>query len=272
MSELREKMNEREALRHAASQAELKPTLNYMKFDEDKLVLTLMGDEHIGSKYYDGEYHKEILDWCWENDSPIILMGDELETATRYSVGAGVYEQDEILEEQFEHCKDLYKPFADEGLLIGLHEGNHEARVYKDTGLNISKRLAKELGVPYFGWGKLHYIRVGDENYSLYTTHGASGARMPHTKIKGALDLANVAESEIYAMGHLHQLSHHIRTFYTINKKNKTVEEDQKHFILTGCYLGHWGSYGHIKNYEPSRKGSAKVKLHGDKHMIRVSL
>jgi len=261
-------------LHHAASKSELKPTLNRVDFsDREKATIVLMGDTHIGSRYYDEELHKRDLDWCGETETPIILMGDSIEAATRDSVGAGVYEQQEIIDTQIAHFEDLYRPLVDAGLILGLHSGNHEGRVYKSCGFDIAKMMAKDkLGVPYFGWAKLHYIRVGGQGYTMYTTHGGSGARMPHTKIKAAIDLSNMVDAEIYAMGHLHQLSHHVRQFYRANKRNKTVDDSQKHFILTGSYLTHWGSYAHLKGMEPMRKGSAKVKLHGDEKMVRVSL
>ncbi len=272
MSELSDNINEWESLRNVAIREKTKPTLDYRKFDVDKLELILMGDMHLGSRHYDEDLHKEHIDYCLENETPIILMGDQIETATRDSVGAGVYEQSEIIEFQLEHFQRLMEPLANEGLILGMHLGNHEARLYGSSGIDLTKIMAKELGAKYYSWGQLHRFVVGNQGYTLYTTHGASGARLPHTKIKGVLDLANLADAEIYAMGHLHQLTHHIRNYYSIDLKNKKVIEEQKHFILTGSYLTHWGSYAHIKSYEPMRKGSAKIKLDGEKHQIRVSL
>ena len=144
--------------------------------------------------------------------------------------------------------------------------------VCKAVGYDIVKTMSRELGIPFFSWGKFHYFKVGNQGYDIYTTHGASGARLPHTKIKGVIDLANFADAEIYAMGHLHQLSHHIRNYYSVNRRGRSILESQKHFILTGSYLDHWGSYAHMKSYEPMRKGFAKVRLDGNKHDIRVTL
>jgi len=248
------------------------PALDYQTFKTDKLTLVLMGDEHIGSKFYDKDYHKEIVDWCLENNVPVILMGDELECATRDSVGAGVYEQDEIIEKQLEHFYEIYRPLAEKKLLLGQHIGNHEARVWKSSGIDLTKIMCKELGHKYFGIGKAHYFKVGKEGYTMYTSHGDSGARMPHTKIQAVLKMSDMIDAEIYASGHVHQLSHHIRNFYDVDKRTRTVTETQKHFIITGSYLSHWGGYAHVKNYEPARKGSAKVKLSGLEHRIRVSI
>lgn len=272
MGDLEESMSEWETAKYTALKSQLNPTLNYKKFEGDKVELMLMGDMHIGSKYYDEKFHKKNIQRCLDRDTYIILMGDQIEAATRESVGAGVYEQSEIIDQQIEHFIDLMQPLKEKELILGMHAGNHEMRLYKSSGLDITRHMAKSLAIPYFSWGKLHYFRVGKQAYKLYTTHGASGATKPHTKIKGVIDLANLVDAEIYAMGHLHQLSHHIRNYYAANTKNKKVEEQQKHFILTGSYLNHWGSYAHIKSMEPMRKGSPVVRLDGKEHDIRVSI
>lgn len=246
--------------------------VNVHKYDLEKLTLVLMGDEHLGSKFYNEYEHLTNVEWCYETKTPIILMGDELETATKTSIGAGVFEQDEIVQGQLEKAVAIYKPLADEGLILGNHIGNHEARVYNNSGANLSKILSQMLGVPYLGAGAAHIFRVGNQSYTLYTTHGASGARLPHTKIANTIKMNQMIDSEIYAQGHLHQLSHHVQNFYKINKSTRQIEEAQKHYILTGSYLDHWDSYAHTANMEPSRKGSPKLKLSGKEHRIRVSL
>ncbi len=240
--------------------------------DKEKYELILMGDEHIGSKYYDSDTHQGWIDYCLENDIPIILMGDIIECSTKDSIGAGIFEQDEIVQEQIEHAIRVYKPMADEGLILGNHIGNHEARVYNHSGANLSKLMATMLDIPYLGVGAIHYFRIGKERYTLYTTHGSSGARLPHTKIKSVLDLSNMIDVDIYAHGHVHALDHHVRNFYRPNLRNKTIEEAEKHFLLTGTFLKHWGSYAHVKGLTPSKVGSPKIKLSGLERKIRVSL
>jgi len=50
------------------------------------------------------------------------------------------------------------------------------------------------------------------------------------------------------------------------------MEESQKHYLLCGSYLKHWGSYAQVQNMEPARNGSPKLKLSGLEKSIRVSL
>jgi hypothetical protein len=241
-------------------------------YDIEKLIVVPMGDEHMGSLWYDEKTHKENIEWCLKTNTPVILMGDTMETATRDSVGAGVFEQSEIVQEQLERAINTYQPLAEEGLIIGNHIGNHEARVYNHSGANLSKIFADMLGIKYLGVGAIHYFRIGKERYTMYTCHGSSGSRLPHTKIKAVLDLSNMIDVDIYAMGHLHALDHHVKNCYRVDKSKRTVVEYNQHFILTGCYLKHWGGYGHVKGYQPSRRGSAKVKMSGLEHRVRVSL
>lgn len=270
---LEDRMDDWETMKFTAAKNELKPTLGRIDLsDKDKATIVLMGDTHIGSKFYNEKLHREHLKWCLDNNVYLILMGDQIEAATRDSVGAGVYEQQEIIDQQVEHFYDLYRPLAKKGKILGMHTGNHESRVYKSCGVDIAKIMARELGVPYFGWAKLNKVHIGKENYLLYTTHGSSGAKLPTSKIKTAFNMGDVVDAEIYAMGHVHMLGHQTRSYYRADLKNKTISEAEKHYVLTGHYLNFWGSYAHMGNMEPNKQGSVKVKLHGNEHLIRVSL
>ena len=247
--------------------------LNYLNFSNlDKVSLILKGDEHYGSKYFDKEEHGSWMKWIEENNCYVIGMGDNLETATRDSVGAGIYEQDIFLHQQLEEFVEMNRIIAEQGKLLGLHRGNHEERVYKHSGLDITRIMCNMLNVKNFGVGVVHYIKVGKQNYSIYTTHGHSGARLPHTKIKACIDLSNMVDVDIYAMGHLHQLSHHVRQFYRPDKRTRQLTETSKHFLLTGSFLTHWGSYAQEIGYEMMRKGAARIKLHGEQPLIKISL
>lgn len=249
------------------------PTLYYKKFDLDKMQILMVGDEHIGNGHHNREKLMVNLEWAFKNKIHILHMGDGVESATKSSVGSGVYEQGDILDQQISDWTSIYEPFVKEGLFLGAHVGNHEARAFKDEGVNIMRHMCRKIDAKYLGIGKISAFRVGKETYKFYTTHGASGAQKPHTKIKGALDLEKIVDDiEIYAMGHLHQLSHHVRECYGINMRKRTIERKSKHFIITGAYLKYWSSYAHVKSMEPARQGSPLLTLDGNKHQINVAL
>lgn len=239
----------------------------------DHLTLIAFGDNHVGSKHHDRELFLEHLEWAKKHDNVrVLFIGDNIDAGTRDSVGAAVYEQTEIIEEQIDEWCDLVLPLVKQGKVIGTHDGNHERRVYKSSGILVGKMMADRLGIKYFGPSVMHLIRVGKESYTMYSTHGSGGSRLPHTKVKAVLDRANMVEAEIYVMGHLHALDHHVRQYYYIDKRSKTVKEGEKHFVICGSYLNHWDSYAEEAGYEMMKKGSAKIKLSGLEHRIRVSL
>ena len=110
-----------------------------------------LGDVHYGSPQCDIERFQKMLDYCLSRRIYVFLMGDMIEMATRESVGAGVYEQEKIGQTQYEEMIEMLRPLAKARLILGLLEGNHEERVYKETGYDISKALARELKIPYLG-------------------------------------------------------------------------------------------------------------------------
>jgi hypothetical protein len=249
---------------------ERKMTLNRVKIDAEEANILLMSDEHLGSQEYKQELHEQVLEHAFDAGWYILHLGDGIEAATRNSVGAGVYSQEEIIDRQISDWTALYQPFVDSGKFLGAHPGNHEMRVMNDNGIDVMRQMCRQMGAKYFGVGRAHHLRVGNQTYTMYTTHGASGATKPHTKIKGCLDLEKVIDTDIYAMGHLHQLSHHVRNYYDINKSKRAVEKRAKHFILTGSYLDYPGSYAQVKCMEPARMGSPRLQLNGLENQIKV--
>jgi len=266
LSNVEDKRRMEEVLRYEESH----PTINRLQFDEDAKIF-LVGDEHIGHAQYNEEKHMRNLEWAYDNGVFILHMGDGIETATRNSIGAGVYTQEEIVDEQVTKWQTAYEPFVKDGRFIGAHIGNHEARVFNDEGMNIMRTMCRAIGAKYLGIGKVHLLRVGKQTYTMYTTHGSSGARLPYTKIKGALDLEKIIEADVYAMGHVHQLSNHTREFYKVDKRRKKVTRGVKHFVLTGSYLDYWNSYAQVKCMEPCRNGSPLLTFDSKTKQVNIS-
>lgn len=176
---------------------ETHPIVNRKRFDKRAEIL-LVGDEHIGNAQHNRKQLMTNLNWAYKNGIYILHMGDGIETATRTSVGDGVYTQEQIVDEQISEWAAIYEPFVKAGLFLGAHVGNHEARAFKDEGVNLMRHMCRQIGAKYLGIGKAHLFRVGNQTYTMYTTHGSSGARLPYTKIKGALDLEKIIDVEIY--------------------------------------------------------------------------
>lgn len=239
---------------------------------DERPILLPLSDVHLGSPECNEELFMNNMNWAYENKNVyLILEGDLLESSTRGSVGAGVYEQKSNAGSQMERMLSILKPFTDEKRILGLTNGNHEDRIYKMSGVDISRVMASELNVPYFRNGGFFKVKVGKNNYSMYFTHGSSGAVLPWTKIKKTLDLARFINVDLYGMGHVHESQVHTQQYLSIDNRSNQVVKEDRYFVLTGHYLN-WEGYAQAKSLVPSKQGTPKIKLHSDNKMIRVSL
>lgn len=236
--------------------------LNLRNEKEDKIMLYGLGDVHIGSNESNHKRFLEDIEMIKKDKyARVILMGDLLDCATKKSVGAGTFQNNMNPHEQYEYMLKTLEPIKDK--IYGVHQGNHEERIFNETGINLSKIMANQLGTRYLGYGAFHKIKVRDNNYTIYSTHGSSCATLPHTKIKRCLDLATFIDVDIYMMGHVHQLQCQPQEYRKIDLKNKQVIKDKKFFILTGHYLNWDDSYAEMKSMRPSSQGCARVRLEG---------
>jgi predicted phosphodiesterase len=248
--------------------------VNYIEYAHDgSFHLWPFSDLHFGAPEFNDSLFFETLERTWEDpEAVLILNGDLIEASTRTSVGSGVYEQKVAAQEQLEWVVDTFKPFADQGRILGVTNGNHEDRITKATGVDVTRTYAQMLGVPYFQHGGHFKLRAGDQNYHAYFTHGSSSARLPHTKIRQTLDLARFIDADLYGMGHVHELQAHTQEYRRINNRNGAVEIVPKLFVLTGHYLNYENSYAQMMSMIPSRQGTPKITLRDTERDLRVTL
>lgn len=205
--------------------------------DEPYASITFWGDVHLGHPACDLEKAKHNLNFAVEHNMYTILMGDLLECATRNSIGDGVYQQKLNPHEQMEEMIEILRPAAEKGLILGSHQGNHEMRIQKDTGIDIMKIMCKELKIPYLGSACWSLLKVGIQSYSIYSLHGATGSKFIYTKMKSLVDIAHNFSAEIIAQGHTHEIAQEAITEQYIDRRSGCVKERKKYLILTGSYL-----------------------------------
>ena len=238
---------------------------------DDRVQVMPIGDIHWGAETCDEELFLKTLSDCLAKGIYVVGMGDMLESSTIGSVG-DLFGQKYSPQEQMDKMVEMLKPLADAGLLLGLHSGNHEHRVSKLTSMDVTLMMCRLLGVPYLGHSVFHIWRVGKQSYTVHSTHGSSGARLPYSKVKAALDVFRYVEAEIVLYGHLHGLDHMTQMYYKVNKTRKVTEECARHAVLTGSFLGYKDSYAERKNLPPVQTGTALISLWGDQHKIHVSV
>lgn len=230
--------------------------------------VVFIGDVHWGSPQCDKKRFLDNVNFCLKNNLYVFLMGDLIEMATRDSIGSGVYDQEFIGQTQTEQIIDILTPLAQKGLILGLLNGNHEERVYKSTGINISKLIASALNVRYLGDACWNYFKVGKQIYSIYTLHGRTNARYEGTALTALERLSASFDADLVAMGHTHKL---ISSHILIQKrKGNQIIYSKKHLLITGSYLMYDGSYAQKGGLNISKLGSPKIQLFKDKHEIVV--
>lgn len=242
-----------------------------VKPKKDYAQLMLFGDLHLGYPTCDLKKAEEYLEWAKKSGVYVLCMGDLLESGLSTSVGDSVYQQTLNPQEQMESVVELLTPLAKKGLIIGFHIGNHESRILKATSINVSKIMAKMLGVRYLGFSCWSLLRVGSQRYSLYSTHGSGGSRFRHTKLKKAMDLTQWIDADIIAYGHLHELSANVNIKQLVDGRNQVKEADCR-VVLTGSYLRWDKSYGQAMDMPICRVGSPTLKLMAGKKNVSVQI
>jgi hypothetical protein len=234
--------------------------------------LVFFGDLHYGHPQCDIERARTMLEYCKKHRVYVLLMGDLLECGLRMSIGDSVYTQKLDPQGQMESVIELIEPLVDEGLIVGIHDGNHEERITIQTGMNPTRIMAKQLRIPYLGYACWSLLRVGSQHYTLYSWHGKSGSRFKYTKLKAVMDASHYFEADVVAMAHVHDCDATTAIRQRVNMRNGTVEERKIHLLLTGSYLKYDDSYAQDSGYPPSKLGSPKAQFYAEKWDIHSSV
>jgi len=244
---------------------------NTFDFEGERLSLVPLGDFHIGSPICDLEFVVETIDWIKNMDNVrVIGMGDYINNEHE-SFGVGsLYEQTMPPEEQVKLLKKLFMPIKDK--ILGIHSGNHERRTWRETGIDITRLIASDLGVPYLKWYAMHKIRVGKFNYVIFSTHGSTGARTSGGKINALKRFQINWEADLYLMGHVHSKEASVEEVRYVDTRNKCIKSRKKLFVTTGHSTNYEDGYAEFKNLKPSKKGFARIDLFGNRFDMHVSV
>ena len=236
---------------------------------KDYAEVIFIGDCHYGSPQFDQPRFLKMIEYCLKSKIYIFLMGDLIEMATRDSVGAGIYEQKHIGQDQYEQMIEWLRPLAEKKFILGILTGNHEERVYKSTGVNITKLFARELKIKYLGNASWSRFKVGNQHYNIYALHGRTGSRFDGTALLALERISTAFFCDLICMGHVHKM---ISSTVIIQKiENNLVREHKKTLLITGSYLKYDDGYAQTVGLPISKLGSPTVKFYSTKKDIHIS-
>lgn len=238
-----------------------------------------LGDWHIGDSLSDWKMIAEKL--AYIKDTPnayCILNGDLMDTAVASSIG-DTYGAAIQPMEQLKVCVKIFSPIKHK--IIAVLPGNHENRVYKSDGIDMTEIMCAQLGIPerYSPTTALLFIRFGKSTkmpgrtqlYTIYATHGSGGGKREGGKINRLADLASIVDCDCYIHAHTHLPVIFKEGFFRVSASNSSVAMVDKLFVNTAAALN-YGGYGDKAGFKPASKANPIIYLNGLKHDMWAKL
>ena len=228
-----------------------------------------IADQHMGDKHADYLRLKATIDYIQKTPHAYcILNGDLMDCAIQSSIG-DTYGANIQPMEQLKLCVKIFAPIKDK--IIAVLPGNHEHRIYKTDGIDITEILCHQLGIvdKYSPTTALLFVRFGKgaehnrmQCYTIYATHGSGGGRREGGKINRLADLAGIVDADIYIHSHTHLPAVFKTNFFRPSMANSSVAEVTKLFVNTAAALS-YGGYGDAQGYKPASKDNPIIYLSG---------
>lgn len=236
--------------------------INYNKITldvTDDVYIHPIGDLHVGHKNCDMDFIKSTLESIpKEPNHRIILMGDLMDTGIKNSIGASVYENTLTPQEQLDVLIELLAPFSKQ--IDGYVMGNHEYRIFKDTGIDVCKIVCDAIGIEYSLYSGLITYSLKHRAYNINYFHGRAGGGVENA-LKKCKEMSNKVIADVFLMGHCHQCAFTNRRIRVIDSRNEKVVSTLQHFVLTGHALKYDDSYAEQANLEISDNKFPILKL-----------
>ena len=236
-----------------------------MKFftvkEEGEIELIPLADLHLGSECCNLRKVHEAIKYI--NDTPIaraVLLGYILETAIIGSRG-NPYTA-ESLDNEFRLAKEILMPIKDK--IIGFVSGNHERRISKAVGFDISRLLAEKLGIEdRYSQGYL-VLRISMSKTGWYVVlhHGYGGGRLKGGKINNLQRIGgNFSNADLVLIGHTHDFIVTADQKHILDKKHNLVSCQKTYYINVPSLSLEYGGYAEALAYPMAVSGMVKITL-----------
>ena len=246
----------------------------------EQIEILPMADLHLGDSNTDFKLIMERMEYV--KNAPnvyCILGGDLMDCAIKSSVG-DTYGANLKPMDQLKQCVKIFHPIKDK--ILAVLPGNHENRMYKADGIDITEMMCAQLGIAekYSPTTALLFVRFGKENhknhgrpmlYTIYVTHGSGGGRKEGGKINRLADLACIVDADVYVMGHTHLPAILRNTFFRVSGSNSSVAPVEKLFVNSAAALD-YGGYGDTQGFKPAAKTTPTIFLNGLKRQMWAKL
>lgn len=247
--------------------------------DFKEITILPLADLHMGDPRSDFKLIQQYLDYIKNTPNAFtILNGDQMDAAIQSSIG-DTYGASLQPMEQLKQCVKLFAPIKDK--VLAVLPGNHEMRIYKSDGLDLTQIMCSQLGLDcYADTGALLFVRFGKVShehhgrpvcYTIYATHGSGGGRTEGGKIKRLSDLAAIVDADIYIHSHTHLPLIFKQGFFRVSAANSSIQKVDKLFVNTGATLN-YGGYGELHGFKPASLQTPIIRLDGRQKRMAATL
>lgn len=240
-----------------------------------------LADFHLGDIHSDFKKIQEYLAYIKDNDNVFtVLNGDMMDAAIQSSIG-DTYGASLQPMEQLAQCVKIFDPIKDK--ILAVTPGNHEQRIYKSDGLDLTQLMCNQLGIGdrYSPASVLLFIRFGKNNihfhhgrpvlYTIYCVHGSGGGRTEGGKVNRLMQLGNIIDADIFVHSHTHTPAIVKTGYYRVSAANSSVQKVDKLFVNTAATLD-YGGYGELQSYKPTSIEMPIIVLDGTKRGMKAIL
>lgn len=237
---------------------EIKPIKVKLDKIKNNLKLYVLSDMHIGDANADIPTLKRIVEFVKKTpECYCILLGDILNTALKNSK-SDIYSESLSLAEAQRVALEILSPIKDK--ILAMTPGNHENRVWKEVGVDLSLWLAEKLGLQdkYRTNGIALTIAFGQDTnkkpfrLNIFGQHGAyGGGRRLGAAMNALEDLDGiVGNADLFIRAHTHQPIQGSRNVFLFNEKGN-IERHTKYYFNAPSVMN-YGGYAFDKGYKPT--------------------
>jgi len=234
-----------------------------LQLEGSEVRIAMLSDLHWDNPHTDRDLIKRHLDYCLEENIPVIINGDMFclmqgrgDNRRNKSDIRPEHNNAMYLDSIVNTAVEWFKPYAHIIKLIGY--GNHETAIIKWQETDILQRFVDNINFRansnmqlggYGGWVVVRQSTSKNNTTSFSTKikyfHGSGGGGVV---TKGAINLTRALELyenfDVFTMGHIHENScrNDVRdTLETHSMSGYTLKQKQIHLMLTGTYKEEYG-------------------------------
>lgn len=209
--------------------------------------LIIFGCVHCGSKSADiNDFIKyaKLLD---DDNTFGLITGDLFENAITARGEGMMNDQHLTPDEQIDEISRILRPYKDK--IIGACTSNHSRRTYKEVGIDMDKRLWKELGVKEGIYRGLQGVVIFEGKKIAFAHGNGRGGDWGDNKRLFTI----YPDADIIATSHKHEMLSKWHGNFRIDTRGRRTKKYVL-FVRTGGLMN-WAPYAQEELYSPQKPG-----------------